>query len=86
MTKGGWEKETIEGEPSTIDLPTFKVSTEKSRSIYEEARRYSPAGVQGAGRYYKPFPLFMKKAFGARIGMSMTTSTSTITHPMVRRA
>ena len=67
MTEGGRETETIEGETSTIDLPTFKVSTEKSRSLYEEARRYSPAGVQGAGRYYKPFPLFMKKAFGARI-------------------
>jgi glutamate-1-semialdehyde 2,1-aminomutase len=67
MTKGGWETETIVGETSTIDLPAFEVPTEKSRSLYEEARRYSPAGVQGAGRYYKPFPISMKKAFGARI-------------------
>jgi glutamate-1-semialdehyde 2,1-aminomutase len=67
MTKSGWEAETLEGGTSTINLPAFKVPTDKSRSLYEEARRYSPAGVQGAGRYYKPFPLFMKKAFGARI-------------------
>lgn len=50
-----------------IEWPPFKVSTAKSRALYEEAKKYAPAGVQGAGRYYKPFPLFMQKAFGARI-------------------
>ena len=67
MTKDRMGDGDYRGETSTIDLPTFKVPTDKSRSLYEEARRYSPAGVQGAGRYYNPFPLFMKKAFGARI-------------------
>ena len=67
MTKSGWETETLEVGTSTIDLPAFKVPTDKSRSLYEESKQYSPAGVQGAGRYYRPFPLFMKKAFGARI-------------------
>ena len=41
--------------------------TAKSQALYGEAQKYAPAGVQGAGRYYEPFPLFMKKAFGARI-------------------
>jgi len=62
-----WEKEISASERTSIEPPPFKVATDKSRGLYEEARNYSPAGVQGAGRYYTPFPLFMKKAFGARI-------------------
>jgi glutamate-1-semialdehyde 2,1-aminomutase len=59
-----WEEEApTVGE---IDVP-IKVSIEKSRQLHEEARRYSPAGVQGVGRFYAPFPLYMKKAFGARL-------------------
>lgn len=67
MAKIEWEKEDSESEKEPMELPAFKVPIEKSRTLYEEAKKYSPAGVQGAGRYYKPFPLFMKKAFGARI-------------------
>ena len=67
MTGIEWEQEGAEPGGARIGMPQFRVSTEKSRTLYEEAKQYAPAGVQGAGRYYKPFPLFMKKAFGARI-------------------
>jgi glutamate-1-semialdehyde 2,1-aminomutase len=49
-----------------IEVP-IKISIERSRQLHAEARQYSPAGVQGVGRYYAPFPLYMEKAFGARI-------------------
>jgi glutamate-1-semialdehyde 2,1-aminomutase len=60
------EKESVRG-MAPFELPAFKVPVEKSRNLHEEAKKYSPAGVQGVGRYYNPFPIFMKKAFGARI-------------------
>jgi glutamate-1-semialdehyde 2,1-aminomutase len=59
-----WEEET--SRVGDIDVP-IKISIEQSRRLHEEARAYSPAGVQGVGRFYAPFPLYMKKAFGARI-------------------
>jgi glutamate-1-semialdehyde 2,1-aminomutase len=56
-------------EPKAVGmpLPPFKVPTVRSQALFEEAKKHAPAGVQGAGRYYSPFPLFMKKGFGARI-------------------
>ena len=60
------EKESVSGR-APFELPAFKVPVEKSRNLHVEAKKYSPAGVQGVGRYYNPFPIFMKKAFGARI-------------------
>ena len=43
------------------------IKTENSAKLIEEARQFSPGGVQGQGRWYDPFPLFIKKTLGARI-------------------
>jgi glutamate-1-semialdehyde 2,1-aminomutase len=43
------------------------VETRESQRLLAEARPFSPHGVQGAGRWYNPFPLFMKRAQGARV-------------------
>ena len=48
MAKIEWEEEKSASERASIEPPPFKVPTDKSRSLYEEARNYSPAGVQGA--------------------------------------
>ena len=45
----------------------IRVKTENSRRMLEEAARYAPAGVQGDGRWYEPFPLFLNKAQGSRV-------------------
>jgi glutamate-1-semialdehyde 2,1-aminomutase len=67
MAKSQGQASLASGQGEPFDLPPFRVPVERSRLLHEEARKYSPAGVQGAGRYYAPFPLFMKKAFGARL-------------------
>jgi glutamate-1-semialdehyde 2,1-aminomutase len=61
---GSWEQES--DAVGAIEVP-IRVPTERSRRLHEEARSYSPLGVQGAGRYYAPFPLYMQKAMGSRI-------------------
>jgi glutamate-1-semialdehyde 2,1-aminomutase len=66
ITKTDWEHEAG-GTDAPFPMPAFEVPIDKSRQLHEEARQYSPAGVQGVGRYYAPFPLYMKKAFGSRI-------------------
>jgi glutamate-1-semialdehyde 2,1-aminomutase len=66
MAKYEWEQES-EAPTLGFKMPAFEVPIEKSKALHDEARHYSPAGVQGVGRYYAPFPLYMKKAFGARI-------------------
>jgi glutamate-1-semialdehyde 2,1-aminomutase len=43
------------------------VKTENSQRLLQEASKFSPKGVQGYGRWSEPFPLFFKKAMGARI-------------------
>ena len=48
----------------TVDLV---VETSESQRLLEVAREFSPGGVQGAGRWYSPFPLFIKRAQGARV-------------------
>ena len=45
----------------------LKIKTENTQRMFEEARKYSPAGVIGDGRWYEPFPLFIKKTLGSRI-------------------
>lgn len=42
-------------------------SLAKSKQWFDRAREVEPAGVQGAGRYYPPRPVFIKKAKGARL-------------------
>src|SRR5258708_28739559 len=66
MAKTLWEVEASSGE-TPFEMPAFEVPIEASRRLHEEARNYSPAGVQGDGGYYAPFPLYMKKAMGARL-------------------
>ena len=43
------------------------ISTQESQRLLEQAREHSPGGVQGAGRWSRPFPIFFKKALGARM-------------------
>ena len=43
------------------------IKTENTLRLLEEAKKYSPGGVQGDGRWYEPYPLFIKKALGSRI-------------------
>jgi glutamate-1-semialdehyde 2,1-aminomutase len=38
-----------------------------SQRLLAEATALSPGGVQGDGRWYEPFPLFIKKALGSKI-------------------
>lgn len=41
------------------------LSTKRSEALWQEARKYSPMGAQGEGKYYAPFPLFIARAKGA---------------------
>ena len=50
-----------------IVLNENTISTKNSKDMNSEAWEYQPAGVQGDGRYYKPFPIYIKRAKGARI-------------------
>ncbi|HKQ01475.1 MAG TPA: aspartate aminotransferase family protein [Actinomycetes bacterium] len=43
------------------------IPTERSRRLLETARASSPGGVQGDGRWYEPYPLFIRRAGGSRI-------------------
>ena len=45
----------------------LNIKTENTLRMFEEARKYSPAGVIGDGRWYEPYPLFIKKTLGSRI-------------------
>jgi glutamate-1-semialdehyde 2,1-aminomutase len=49
-----------------LDVP-IKVKLDGSQRLLEEARRYAPAGVQGDGRWYEPFPVFIQRAQGSQI-------------------
>jgi glutamate-1-semialdehyde 2,1-aminomutase len=39
----------------------------KSRALWERAVQYEPLGVQGEGKFYAPYPMFIAKAKGAYI-------------------
>jgi len=41
--------------------------TEKSKKLFEEARRFTPGGVHSGIRFFKPYPIFIEKARGPRI-------------------
>lgn len=49
------------------DHVAYLQSLSKSKEWFERARAVEPAGVQGAGRYYPPQPIFISKAKGARL-------------------
>jgi glutamate-1-semialdehyde 2,1-aminomutase len=48
----------------SLDWP---IETEASRRWFERARNVSPGGVQGDGRFYEPYPLYIARAQGARL-------------------
>ena len=41
--------------------------TEKSRALFERAKRIEPAGVSYKNRYFEPYPFFVKEAHGAKL-------------------
>ena len=41
--------------------------TEKSKKLFEEARRFTPGGVHSGIRFFKPYPIFIERARGSRI-------------------
>ena len=40
---------------------------EKSKKLYEEARKLTPGGVHSSLRFFDPYPIFISKAKGSRI-------------------
>jgi glutamate-1-semialdehyde 2,1-aminomutase len=51
-----------------LQEPTFRVertiNTSKSEALHREALKYSTRGVQGAGRFFEPYPLYFQKGEG----------------------
>jgi len=45
----------------------FRKRTPRSKQLYEEARRYLAGGVGGRGKFFKPYPLYFKRAYGCRL-------------------
>ena len=43
------------------------VRTQRSRAVYEEAKQVLPGGVAGDGKFMQPYPLYFRKANGAKI-------------------
>jgi len=46
---------------------TPAVKTAASKALWERAAKVSPLGAQGEGKFYSPYPHFIRKAKGARI-------------------
>ncbi|MGD8505857.1 MAG: glutamate-1-semialdehyde 2,1-aminomutase [Candidatus Bathyarchaeota archaeon] len=40
---------------------------EKSKKLFEEARKFTPGGVHSQIRFFKPYPIFIESAQGSRI-------------------
>lgn len=52
----------------TTDVPMrtdISLNTRKSVDMHNFGKKYAPLGVMGSGRYWKPYPLYIKKAQGA---------------------
>jgi glutamate-1-semialdehyde 2,1-aminomutase len=49
----------------TSYVPTAQTSA--SKALWERARAVSPMGAQGEGKYYSPYPHFIRRAAGSRI-------------------
>lgn len=45
----------------------FMVTTDKSKRLYEKARKYSPAGVHSGARAWSPYPIFIERAEGSKV-------------------
>ncbi len=65
--KKGLLMSVIQPPAPSRDVQGYLASLEGSAKLYERALRVEPAGVQGAGRFYDPRPVFAQKAKGARI-------------------
>lgn len=50
----------------SVFVEQYSYRTPKSRQLYEDARRYLAGGVGGRGKFFKPYPLYLKRAFGCR--------------------
>ena len=48
-------------------LQAYTARTPRSRQIYEEARQFLPGGVSGNAKFFKPHPIYVKKASGSKI-------------------
>lgn len=57
----------IEPQAARTDVGGYLASLEHSAEWHRRALHVEPAGVQGAGRFYDPRPVFVKKAKGARL-------------------
>src|SRR5580693_1486766 len=42
-------------------------AAQTSQALWERARAVSPMGAQGDGKYYSPYPHFIRRAAGARL-------------------
>jgi len=55
-------------EPDQVDaLQAWPVESSESRRRFERARRVIPGGVEGEGRSYAPYPLYVQRADGSRM-------------------
>jgi glutamate-1-semialdehyde 2,1-aminomutase len=43
------------------------ITTRRSAAFHEYARQFAPNGVLGGGRYWRPYPLCIRKAAGSRL-------------------
>jgi len=43
------------------------LKTEKSKELYEKAKKFSPLGVHSGARAFTPYPIFMERANGSKI-------------------
>jgi glutamate-1-semialdehyde 2,1-aminomutase len=49
-----------------LDVP-LTIKTDATQRLLREASEFSPRGVQGDGRWFEPFPLYVARAQGARL-------------------
>ncbi|MEM2911507.1 MAG: glutamate-1-semialdehyde 2,1-aminomutase [Candidatus Bathyarchaeia archaeon] len=45
----------------------YTAKTQKSKALYEQARKFLPAGVSYGIRYFKPYPFYTVKAKGSKL-------------------
>ncbi|MCS7136468.1 MAG: aspartate aminotransferase family protein [Nitrososphaerota archaeon] len=45
----------------------YEFKTQKSRVLYDEARRFLPGGVSYAIKYWEPYPIYVSRAKGSKI-------------------
>src|SRR5581483_12320744 len=53
--------------PMVTERTDLTIKTAASARFHEYAQQYAPKGVIGGGRYWRPYPLAIAKADGARI-------------------